>query len=165
MTRAAIAVVIGALALSAASSAGSAASPVPPKLCARAEIGRLVVRFIDAFNAGDVVRLDRIFARRPDFRWYSTDAPGERFLPVAADRPSLRGYFARQHARGETLVLGELKINGNTRAVKPYGNFEYELVRSADDLPAIPYQGKGAAHCYARRADVLIVWSMARASG
>jgi SnoaL-like protein len=161
MGRTAVAV-SGGLAALAACSAVFAAPPERPKACTRAEVGRLVVRFVDAFNAGNLDRLDRTFARRPDFRWYSTDAPGERYLPVASDRASLRRYFARRHARGERLVLETLKVNGNTRAAKPYGNFEFTLVRSADDLPATPYQGKGAAHCYALGSDVLIVWSMAR---
>jgi hypothetical protein len=163
MRGAAVAVVSSALLL--ACSSGATATPERPKMCARSELGRLVVQFVDAFNAGNLERMDRTFARRPDFRWYSTDAPGERFAPRAGDRPSLRRYFAQRHAMGERLRLQSLKINGNTRAAKPYGNFEYRLLRRADDLPETPYEGKGAAHCYARQADVLIVWSMARAAG
>jgi hypothetical protein len=136
------------------------------KLCAPAEVQRAVGRFIAAFNAGDPHRLDGVFARRPYFRWYSTDAPGERLLPLAADRASLLPYFARRHALGERLTLRSLRVNGNTiasgRGWKTYGNFEVRLDREASDLSPTEYQGKGALHCYATRPDELIVWSMSR---
>jgi hypothetical protein len=136
------------------------------KLCASAEVGSVVVRFVDAFNAGNLARLDRLFARKPDFRWYATDAPGRRFFPISRDRAGLIHYFARRHGRGERLELRSLSINGNTDArPKPYGNFDYRLVRSADDLSPTNYQGKGALHCYRSRQDAIIVWSMARAAG
>ena len=50
-----------------------------------------------------------------------------------------------------------MKINGVTAGA--YGNFEFELLRSADDLPGGPtlYRGKGAALCSTGR---LMVWSM-----
>jgi len=66
------------------------------KLCDPAEVASVVDRFVAAFNTGNTRRLDRLFARKPYFRWYSTDAPGERFLPVAASRASLLSYFARR---------------------------------------------------------------------
>lgn len=134
------------------------------KLCTPAEVKRTVAGFIAAFNAGDTRRLDRAFAQKPYFRWYSTDAPGERLLPIAADRASLVPYFARRHALGERLALRSLRVNGNTlasgRGWKTYGNFQYTVVRQASDLPATDYRGKGALHCYATRPDELIVWSM-----
>jgi hypothetical protein len=124
-----------------------------------------VARFVNAFNSGAARALDRVFAQEPDFRWYSTDAPGQRFLPVAADRAGLMRYFARRHVRAERLTLTSLLVGGNTIAsgtLKSYGNFQYTLVREADDLAPTEYGGKGALHCYASRPDVLIVWSMGR---
>ena len=59
------------------------------KLCDPAEVESVVDRFVAAFNAGELRSLDRLFARKPYFRWYSTDAPGQRFLPLASDRASL----------------------------------------------------------------------------
>lgn len=133
------------------------------KVCGRREVETLVKAFIRAFNGGELESLDRLVAREPDFRWYSTDAPGQRFLPIASDRASLMGYFARRHAMGESLLLRSFRFNGNTPAVdKPYGNFQFQLLRRARNLPATRYQGKGAAHCYAIQPDALIVWSMAR---
>lgn len=100
------------------------------------------------------------FAREPEFEWYSTDAPGERLRGSAYDRSSLMPYFASRHAAGERLVLRSFKFNGNSST--PYGNFEYGLIRRAEDLRPTPYYGKGAAFCYRTRSDVIFVWSMGR---
>ena len=116
--------------------------------------------FIAAFNRGDSKALAARWATEPDFQWYSTPAPGERLRARASDRASLIPYFRARHARGERLQLTAFRVNGNTTGAKPYGNFEYRLVRSARDLPATDYHGKGALHCYASRPDQLIVWSM-----
>ena len=137
------------------------------KLCTPAEVRSTVGRFVAAHNAGDGRRLDRVFAPEPDFRWYSTDAPGKRLLPAAADRASLSRYFASRHARHERLRLTSLRVNGNTIAagtLKSYGNFQFTLERKASDLPATDYQGKGALHCHRSTPDVLIVWAMGRAA-
>jgi hypothetical protein len=120
----------------------------------------LVLRFIAAYNRGDLRELDEIFAHEPDFEWYSTDAPGERFTPSANDRPTLVPYFAGRHALGEQLTLRSFRFNGNSG--RPYGNFEYGLTRMAEDLPPAAYYGKGAALCYRNRSDVIFVWSMGR---
>jgi hypothetical protein len=135
------------------------AQPDSAKPCAPAEVGSLVVRFIDSLNAGNVAHLDRSFARKPHFRWYSTDAPGQRFLPIASDRASLMRYFARRHAHGEHLRLRSLRVNGNTVAagLEPYGNFEYRLVRSAHI--SLRPTTKARARCIATapRPDAIIV--------
>lgn len=58
--------------------------------------------------------------------------------------------------------MTRLKINDNSRPpddIPPYGNFEYDLIRSADDFEAMPLTGKGAAYCYTHSADSIIVWS------
>ena len=139
------------------------AQVIVTKVCSPGEVGTLVKTFVRAFNAGGLEKLDDKFAQEPDFRWYSTDAPGQRFLPVAADRSGLMRYFARRHALGERLELRSFRFNGNTPTVgKPYGNFEFRLVRRARNLAPTRYQGKGAAHCSAIEPDAIIVWSMAR---
>jgi hypothetical protein len=140
---------------------------IPVKLCTQGEAESAVGRFVTAFNAGRSRQLDVAFARRPDFRWYATDGPGERLLPAAADRGSLVAYFARRHARDERLTLRSFRFNGNTIAsgnLKSYGNFQYRLIRQADDLEPTRYGGKGALHCYHGLPDRLIVWSMGRES-
>ena len=94
-----------------------------------------------------------------------TDAPGERLtLAAASDRPSLVPYFAARHALGERLTLRSFRFNGNTgiQRTRPYGNFEYGLTRSVEDLEPTPYYGKGAALCYRTRSDLIFVWAMGR---
>lgn len=136
--------------------------PEQPRLCTAGEVETLVGRFIDAFNSGDLNGLDDVFAHEPEFEWYSTDAPGERFTPLANGRPSLLPYFAGRHALGEQLTLRSFRFNGNSARSQPYGNFEYGLTRSAEDLEPTSYYGKGAAFCYSKRSDVIFVWSMGR---
>jgi hypothetical protein len=161
-----LAVAVALIGAGAAAGAERQVRIVRVKLCTQAEVQGTVGKFVAAFNAGDTHRLDGIFARSPYFRWYSTDAPGERLLPLAADRASLLPYLARRHALGERLTLRSLRVNGNTiasgRGWKTYGNFAVVLVREASDLSPTEYQGKGALHCYATRPDELIVWSMGR---
>lgn len=144
-----------------------AGSPPPgenePVACAEDEVRTLVERFVDAFNEGELEMLDAVFAQEPDFEWYSTGAPGERLLPQAGYRESLVPYFEQRHELGEQLELRTFRFNGNTPRSRPYGNFEYTLTRSADDLPPTVYGGKGAVLCYRARPDVIFVWSMAPA--
>lgn len=135
----------------------------PPSTCTADEVERLVERFAHAFNSRDLAALDGIFAREPDFEWYSTVAPGERLLPEAADRASLVSYFAKRHALGERLTLERFRFNGNTAGSRRYGNFEYWLTRAATDLVPSAYHGKGAALCYRERADLIFVWAMGEA--
>ena len=134
-----------------------------PKPCAAVEVTTLVHAFITAFNRGDGRTLDRLFAKEPIFRWFSTTDPGARLRAAATNRATLVSYFATRHKRGERLHLRSLKINGNTIAAAPlgpYGNFEYELTRQSNDLAAIRYHGKGAARCVPSNRDVIFVWSM-----
>ena len=137
-----------------------AAPAATPTLCAPAEMDAAVKRFLAAFNRGDSKALAAVWAAEPDFQWYSTPAPGARLRARASDRASLIPYFRGRHARAERMDLTAFRVNGNTAAKKPYGNFEYRLVRSARDLGATDYHGKGALHCYASRPDALIAWSM-----
>jgi hypothetical protein len=146
------------------SARSSTPSHAEAKLCRPGEVSALVRRFAAAFNRGDRGRLRTVFADEPEFRWYSTDAPGKRLNAAAADRSTLGAYLARRHARGEQLALQRVQVNGNTRGpgFAPYGNFEFTLTRSARDLPATQYLGKGAVYCHAHRADTIFVWSMGR---
>jgi hypothetical protein len=136
-----------------------------PVACTENEVEQLVQRFARAFNEGNFEELDRIFAQEPDFEWYVTAAPGERIeLPIASDRASLVPYFRERHDLGERLTVTRFRFNGNGRSSWTYGNFEFALTRSARDLPATAYGGKGAALCYRNRSDELIVWAMAEAT-
>jgi hypothetical protein len=121
---------------------------------------QLVQSFVDSFNNGDALQLDRLFAGLGLFEWYSTDAPGERINNEAKDRSSLLAYFAKRHNRHERLELRSFQFNGTSPSGR--GNFEFELTRSADDgLASTPYGGKGTFDCE-QSPFTLVVWSMAR---
>lgn len=74
--------------------------------------------------------------------WYTVGPPMPR--ADARDRSTLVAYFLTRHAHGERLRLTSFKYNGRSGT---YGNFEYTLIRRANDLPATTYAGKGAAFC------------------
>jgi hypothetical protein len=104
----------------------------------------LVRAYVEAYNKGDVVRLDRrVFAREPRFAWYS-DAG--RLDAAAEDRSTLRAYFAARHRAGDSFTLLRFKYNGYDRA-RRLGHFEMTLRRTGG--PTIP--AKGAVSCAARR--------------
>jgi len=127
--------------------------------CTSAEVRQLVNRFVQAFNAGDQLALQRLWAQSGQgFDWYSTDAPGQRIDPAGRDRASLGAYFAERHTHRESLRLTSFQFNGNAAS---YGNFQYTLTRQADDLPPTTYTGKGAAVC-TTLPRTIGVWSMAK---
>jgi hypothetical protein len=88
------------------------------------------------------------------------DRSGARTPEEAAQRKTLLPYFALRHAAHERLTLTALKLNGVSGG--GYRNFEFHLMRSADDLPdgPIAYEGKGASTCSTTR---LIAWVMGAA--
>jgi hypothetical protein len=139
--------------------AARAASPATPeRLCSPAQTTALIDRFVAAFNAGDRPALNNsIWGGKLYFKWYTVLAePGFRSQPEAGRRDSLMDYFAARHAAGEQLALTKVKING-----RDIGNrgFEFQLLRSADDLPGgrVPYYGKATSSCMTGR---LTMWLM-----
>jgi hypothetical protein len=124
-------------------------------VCSDAQVRNLVAQHIAAFNRGDRTKLDQLW-ERDRFAWYSTLAPGERSGEAAKRRSTLLRYFADRHAHHERLRVRTLKINGPSNG---YGNFEYRLWRTADELPAaLAVVGKGAITCGEKPR--LAVWSM-----
>jgi hypothetical protein len=118
-----------------------------------------VERFIDAFNRGDIAQLDRLVSQQPQFLWYATDAPGQRFDAEAQDRDNLMAYFAARHRQHEHLVLNSLDVTF-TNATK--GGLWAHLTRSADDgLPPTRYSSKGEVQCSTMPSS-LTVWAMGR---
>src|SRR2546430_9657895 len=79
---------------------GSATSAVTPSMvCAPAHTRDLIKRFVTAFNGGDAHALNRIWASKPLFHWYSvSNDPGQRIQSDAYRRDTLLGYFATRHA-------------------------------------------------------------------
>jgi hypothetical protein len=130
----------------------------PPTGCTPAQTRHLVSRFVAAFNLGDQRAINATWASKAWFKWYSvTSDPGARTPQDSARRDRLLPYFANRHAAHERLIVTDLKINGVSGG--GYRNFEFRLMRSADDLPngPIAYIGKGASTCSTGR---LFVWAM-----
>jgi len=122
----------------------------------------LVTSFISAFNRGDVRRLDSLFAHGMWWRWYSVSTgPGKRIQKAAYNRQTLIKYFRARHKHHERLQLRSFQFNGHSLG---FVNFEYQLLRRADDMKApVPraYVGKGAVSCWAGK---IAVWSMGEES-
>jgi len=102
-------------------------SPAQPPVVA-CEARPVVDRFVRAFNAGELSELDSLFADvGAGWSWYSvSDRAGQR-LEAAKNRRDLVSYSSRRHLEHETLRIVRFRDNGG-------GNFEFELVRRADDL-------------------------------
>jgi hypothetical protein len=154
LVRASLIALVGVLALPATPSM----SATPQVGCTPVQTRALVDRFIAAFNAGDQPGINATWASKAWFRWYSvTTEPGARTPQESARRDRLLPYFASRHAAHERLAVTTLKINGISGG--GYRNFEFKLMRSANDLPGGPiaYIGKGASTCSTGR---LFVWAM-----
>jgi hypothetical protein len=133
------------------------ASPPPDaEECVAGESRAIVIRFIAAFNARNILALDRVFAPAESFNWFSTGAPGARLRAAAYDRSTLMAYFKARHRQGEKLRLVRFKSNGNSNG---YAHFEFRLERRARTLRPTVFQGKGAAIC-AVSGDTISVWSV-----
>ena len=143
-------VVVAAVVLSAAGTGGAS---TPRKGCRPAETTALVTRFLSAFNRGDrPVLNNQLWGGKLYFNWYAVTAdPGSRVDAQARRRDTLMNYFAARHSAGERLTLTNLKLNGVTRG--GYRNFEFRLLRTANDQPGgqVLYAGKGASSCLTGR--------------
>jgi hypothetical protein len=154
-------VVIGSLLLAAVLapfSAGSAAAPTGivvtrdslalPSGCSPRDVAGFLLRFEAAFNSGNRLELDRLFARPgarpPGFQWF-TNEHGRIF-----DRRLLIPFLLRRHASGERMRLLAVDIGpgGDSNSV----GLGFRL---ADE------HGKAALDCAHRR---LFVWSSASGS-
>jgi hypothetical protein len=151
-----VAVVVAAIVLSAA---GTASPSTPRMACRPAQTSALVNRFLTAFNRGNrAVLNDQLWGGKVYFNWYAVTAdPGLRVDSEARRRDTLMTYFAARHTAGERLTLTNLKLNGVTGA--GYRNFEFHLLRSANDQPGgqVLYAGNGASSC---RTGRLTTWVM-----
>jgi hypothetical protein len=123
--------------------------------CTEERVQALVSQFIDAFNTGDVQRLEALFAASPDFRWFVVD----RYTHW--DRATLVRYFEQERSNGVELRLTRFRFIGYSDG---YGHFEFELVRTTRQGP-LRYHGKGASLCRSDKPDVIAVWGMGLGSG
>lgn len=130
--------------------------PADAEDCVPGESRQVVSRFVTAFNARNLPALDRAFAPKASFNWFSTGAPGARLRAAAHDRSTLIAYFRSRHRQGEKLRLVHFQGNGNSNG---YAHFEFLLERRARDLAPRVSVGKGAAIC-AASGDTISVWSV-----
>lgn len=150
--RLALAVAVAALA---APLIALAAEPPARLAAASCEARPVVDRFVRAFNRGDLGELDSLFAQETDgWSWYAVgDRAGRRSLAAAKNRLNLIAYFDERHREHETLRIVEFNENSG-------GNFDFALVRRADDLSdgrPVRRLGKGRVIC---EAGTLGVWSL-----
>jgi hypothetical protein len=145
-------VVVSVLVLGLILAPGASAAKQP---CTEQRVQALASQFIDAFNAGDVQRLEALFASSPDFRWFAVDGY------THWDRATLVRYFEQERSKGVELRLTRFRFIGYSDG---YGHFEFELVRTTRH-GQLSYRGKGASLCRDDRPDVIAVWAMGLGSG
>ena len=146
--------VAAALALAALAFPGVSGAATPAA-CAEPQSRATVKAFVEAFNGGDLARLDRLFAAWPLFEWYSSNKPGRRVGDAAGTRETLVAYFAARHRIGDQLRLVRFDYNGVTGE---YGNFGVTFRRSAADYRTgawFELAAKGAIACEGGKLIVL----------
>ena len=152
----ALAIITITLLAGCATSQGTASPAVDSAACTETSTRQVVDSFIDAFNTGDISRLEQLF---PDFVSYATDAPGGLSSPQPRRRTDLIAYLAQRHQVHERLNLESFGFRQESTGA---GGFEFEVLRSADDgLASTPYGGKGSVWCRTT-PHMLMVWVMAR---
>jgi hypothetical protein len=143
--------------LVAAALIGSGPASPAGERCDAAGTRELVDTFISAFNRGDMLQLDAVFARGMWWKWFAVgNTPGKRVQRAAYNRGSLMAYFRARHKKHERLQLRLFR--SSVEGMEGYVNFTYKLVRRADDLrtPRL-YVGKGAMSCWTGN---LALWNM-----
>ena len=151
---------LGLLLALALSAPAHAAPPGPPPTdtepCSREATRGAVRSFFATFDAGDLGRLDALFAAEPAFQWYSTPGPGERLGPASQRRDTLIPYLRRRHAKGDRLRLRAFHWTGRS---PHWSNFWWEARRSTPALRGGHWfraDGKGAAVCDSGGAQLIV---------
>jgi hypothetical protein len=128
---------------------------LPASACSGDSVKRLVRRLVAAINSGDLDLVDELVAKGSAFKWYAVGgAPGRRLRAAALNRKTLLPYLAARHRLGERLRLVHLRFQGVSEG--KYGNFNFDVVRSARDYPAKLVPGKGAVDCRLRPPRVAV---------
>jgi hypothetical protein len=115
--------------------------------CHSKDVRSALGAFADAYSRGDFATLDSLFAAKPEFQWYSTDAPGTRLRSGSKKRSTLIPYFEARHRKHDRFRLRSFKFNGNSPR---WGNFQMTMRRRADEFRGGDWFGvfgKGAAIC------------------
>jgi hypothetical protein len=117
-------------------------------VCDATAVAGALRAFAAAFSAGDLRRLDALFAH-DSFGWYSSGPPGERFTPDAQKRETLIRYFAARHRQHDRIRLVSYRFNGYEK-LRVIGHFELTFARRAGDYregEEFESVGKGAIDC------------------
>jgi hypothetical protein len=125
----------------------SVGHPQARPACNGADLRTAFTEYVRAYNGGDLATLDRLFARPPDFRWYSSPNPGLRLSGAAYNRLTLIPYFRSRHQSRDRLRDVRLNVNGTDGTLI---HFAFRLRRSARDYRngrTFTIEGKGAAAC------------------
>ena len=122
---------------------------------------QIVIRFLEAYDAGLPEITDKFMAPSAEFQWYG--APGRSYPgdPASTDRSTLPTYFATQHANGDYLSLKSFSYSGVTYSAIPTGaeNFGYTLVHHVANGPSHDAPGKGAVSCKSGKIAVWLIFS------
>lgn len=113
--------------------------------------------FIAAFNRGRYGRLDQLFAKEPQFQWYSSPPPGRRLGRAAKQRGTLVRYFRWRHRKRDRMRLTAFRWNGNSPR---WGNFSFEGRRRAAGFNRRRWfrmVGKGALVCTSESARFIVM--------
>ena len=146
-----VAAAVSALALVSPSSGERRVAAGPPPPCPLDVRVALVNSFVAAFNAGRAAAADRLFAKEPDFQWYSARGPrtAARAAPADENRSTLLAYFRKRHRHHERQI-----------PVANWFQSEYFMTRGADDYPRRLVHGKMDAVCRPGQPPRIIVWSL-----
>ena len=136
--------------------AGLAGAALEPK-CSRSEVRDLVRDFVDAYNRGDVDRLEQMWAQEPDFFWYFVQDDASRRGALSERRETLILYFVERSMYADHLRLRDLSIRWE-RGWHGAWDIAFKVTRTSDDPNAAGrYHGKGMATCQRLHA-----WAMGR---
>jgi len=117
--------------------------------CTTAQVAAVVRAFVRAFNAGNAVAVDRLFAAKPTFKWFAMGGPQGRAGKAAENRTTIRSYVRKRHRHRDRLTLVTIE-----------GNAHFFMRRRATDYrPRNAIEGKGAATCR-HGTTRLIVWAL-----
>ena len=117
-----------------------------PSDCAPSRAAGIVVRFIDAFNAGDQTSLESLFTATPTVGAMN---PPPRSYFISTSVPQLLEYFAERHRQHEKLRMPELHLYYGA----PRVGLGPTVERSADDIVTESAITKGELDCASGKID------------
>ena len=150
--------VIATAAAAVAVPVGFTASPTAATACDATTARSAFAAYLRAFDTGDFVKLDRLFAPEPLFQWYAVAPPHGRVAPEAMRRASLLSFFRARHRQRELQTLVTFTFaSTQTRLEGSVANFNGVISRRARDLPAERRGFKATIQCRDGTARFIVV--------